>query len=78
MYPSINHNSFYVYLLIIHSIKGNSGNIGAEDLYYNARRLERRAKEKDGTYVDAAAELFFMEWERAKDGLKAFLAEFTI
>jgi signal transduction histidine kinase/DNA-binding response OmpR family regulator len=62
--------------LIIHSIKGNSGNIGAEDLFYNARRLEKRAKESDGTYVDAAAPLFFMEWVRAKAGLTAFLSEF--
>ncbi len=62
--------------LIIHSIKGNSGNVGAEDLYYNARRLEKRAKESDGTYVDAASPLFFMEWERAKDGLLAVLSEF--
>lgn len=62
--------------LIIHSIKGNSGNVGAEDLYYNARRLEKRAKENDGVYVDAAAQLFFMEWERAKEGLIAFLSEF--
>jgi HPt (histidine-containing phosphotransfer) domain-containing protein len=62
--------------LIIHSVKGNSGNIGAEDLYYNARRLERRAKESDGRYVDAAAPLFFMEWERARNGLLVGLAEF--
>ncbi len=62
--------------LIIHSVKGNSGNIGAEDLYYNARRLEKRAKESDGTYVDAATPLFFMEWERARDGLLVGLSEF--
>ncbi|MCR4756704.1 MAG: response regulator [Butyrivibrio sp.] len=62
--------------LIIHSIKGNSGNVGAEDLFYNARRLEKRAKESDGTYVDAAAPLFFMEWVRAKEGLIAFLSEY--
>lgn len=62
--------------LIIHSIKGNSGNVGAVDLFYNARRLEKRAKESDGTYVDAAAPLFFMEWARAKEGLTALLSEF--
>ena len=62
--------------LIIHSIKGNSGNVGAEDLYYNARRLEKRAKESDGTYVDAGSELFFMEWERAREGLSVFLSDF--
>lgn len=61
---------------MIHSIKGNSGNVGAEDLFYNARRLEKRAKESDGTYVDAASPLFFMEWDRAKKGLSAFLSEF--
>ncbi len=62
--------------LIIHSVKGNSGNVGAEDLYYNARRLERRAKDNDGDYVEAASKLFFMEWERAKEGLTTFLTEF--
>ncbi len=62
--------------LIIHSVKGNSGNVGAEDLFYNARRLEKRAKESDGTYVDAASQLFFMEWARAKEGLSVFLSEF--
>lgn len=61
---------------IIHSVKGNSGNVGAQDLYYNARRLEKRAKDGDGKYVDAASELFFMEWERAKEGLIKFLEEF--
>ena len=61
---------------IIHSVKGNSGNVGAQDLYYNARRLEKRAKDGDGKYVDAASELFFMEWERAKEGLTKFLDEF--
>ena len=62
---------------IIHSVKGNSGNVGAQDLYYNARRLEKRAKDGDGKYVDAASELFFMEWERAKEGLTKFLEEFA-
>jgi signal transduction histidine kinase/DNA-binding response OmpR family regulator len=62
--------------LIIHSIKGNSGNVGAEDLYYNARRLEKRAKENDVSYVKAAAPLLFMEWERARQGLTVFLSEF--
>lgn len=62
--------------LIIHSVKGNSGNVGAEDLYYNARRLEKRAKDGDGSYVEAASELFFMEWERAREGLLVFLGEF--
>ncbi len=61
---------------LTHSLKGNSGNVGAEDLYYNAKRLEKRAKESDGTYVEAASELFFMEWERARTGLVAFLSEF--
>ncbi|MCR5717270.1 MAG: response regulator, partial [Lachnospiraceae bacterium] len=62
--------------LIIHSLKGNSGNVGAEDLYYNARRLEKRVKDGDVAYVDAASELFFMEWKRAKEGLRVFLKAF--
>jgi HPt (histidine-containing phosphotransfer) domain-containing protein len=62
---------------IIHSVKGNSGNVGAQDLYYNARRLEKRAKDGDGKYVDTASELFFMEWRRAKEGLTIFLDEFA-
>lgn len=73
---SIKEHDYEKAAFMIHSIKGNSGNVGAEDLFYNARRLEKRAKENDGTYVDAAAPLFFMEWERAKEGLSAFLSEF--
>ncbi|MCR5784964.1 MAG: response regulator [Eubacterium sp.] len=61
---------------IFHSVKGNSGNVGGEDLFYSARRLESRAKEGDGEYVEAAMPLFIMKWMRVKEGLGKFLVEF--
>ncbi|MBP5332481.1 MAG: response regulator [Lachnospiraceae bacterium] len=63
--------------IMIHSIKGNAGNVGGEDLYYSARRLERRAKDKDSKYVISALPLFIMKWERVTEGLKCFLGEFA-
>ncbi|MCR5206804.1 MAG: response regulator [Lachnospiraceae bacterium] len=60
----------------IHAIKGNAGNVGGEDLYYSARRLEKRAKDKDEKYVVSALPLFVMKWERVDEGLKEFLKEF--
>ena len=62
--------------ILIHSIKGNAGNVGGEDLYYSARRLERRAKDKDTEYILSALPLFIMKWERVTGGLKTFLEEF--
>lgn len=62
--------------ILIHSIKGNAGNVGAEDLYYSARRLERRAKDCDSEYVESALPLFMMKWRRVEQGLKCFLEEF--
>ncbi len=62
--------------ILVHSIKGNAGNVGGEDLYYSARRLERRAKDNDREYVDCALPLFIMKWKRVVAGLEAFLEEF--
>ncbi|MBE5870165.1 MAG: response regulator [Lachnospiraceae bacterium] len=62
--------------ILIHSIKGNSGNVGAEDLYYSARRLEKRAKNKDREYVDHFLDFFLMQYKRVQAGLTLFLQEF--
>ncbi|MCR5769496.1 MAG: response regulator [Lachnospiraceae bacterium] len=62
--------------ILIHAIKGNAGNVGGEDLYYSARRLERRAKDKDREYVISALPLFIMKWKRVISGLNCFLEEF--
>ncbi len=62
--------------ILIHSLKGNSGNVGGEDLFYSARRLERRAKDGDREYVISALPLFIMKEKRVETGLHRFLEEF--
>ena len=62
--------------ILIHAIKGNAGNVGGEDLYYSARRLEKRAKDGDAKYLISALPLFTMKWERVVEGLESFLKEF--
>ena len=62
--------------ILFHSIKGNAGNVGAEDLYYSARRLEKRAKDFDSEYVNAAIPLFVMKSKRVEEGLKKFREKF--
>ncbi len=62
--------------ILIHSIKGNAGNVGSEDLYYSARRLERRAKDGDLEYILSAMPLLIMKCNRVVTGLQSFLEEF--
>ncbi len=62
--------------ILFHSIKGNAGNVGADDLYYSARRLEKRAKDCDEEYVKAALALFDMKARRVEEGLKRFREKF--
>ncbi len=62
--------------ILFHAIKGNAGNVGAEDLYYSARRLERRAKDRDEEYVKAALPLFDMKAKRVEEGLRKFREKF--
>ena len=62
--------------ILVHSVKGNAGNVGAEDLYYSARRLERRLKDRDREYSVSALPLFIMKWNRVETGLQEFLKEF--
>ena len=62
--------------ILIHAIKGNAGNVGGEDLYYSARRLEKRAKDGDEKYLVSALPLFTMKWERVIEGLDNFLKSF--
>ncbi len=73
---SIKSKDFATAALLFHSVKGNSGNVGGEELYYSARRLEKRAKDGDADYVESALPLFVMEWKRVKEGLLIFLEEF--
>ena len=62
--------------ILFHAIKGNAGNVGAEDLYYSARRLEKRAKDRDAEYVKAALPLFDMKAKRVGEGLRRFREKF--
>ena len=62
--------------ILVHAIKGNVGNVGGEDLYYSARRLEKRLKDRDEEYAVSALPLFIMKWNRVDRGLKEFLDEF--
>ena len=63
--------------ILVHSVKGNAGNVGGEDLYYSARRLEKRLKDRDSEYSMSALPLFIMKWNRVENGLKEFLTEFN-
>ena len=76
MKAAIENDDFEKAAILVHSIKGNAGNVGAEDLFYSARRLERRANYADKEYVVSALPLFIMKWNRVIEGLKEFLAEF--
>ncbi|MCR4625119.1 MAG: response regulator [Lachnospiraceae bacterium] len=62
--------------ILIHALKGNAGNVGGEDLFHSARRMEKRAKDKDEKYIVYGLPLFIMEWERVMEGLNCFLEEF--
>lgn len=62
--------------ILIHALKGNAGNVGGEDLFHSARRMEKRAKDKDEKYIAYGLPLFIMEWERVMEGLNCFLKEF--
>ena len=62
--------------ILVHAVKGNAGNVGGEDLFYSARRLERRLKDRDIEYSLAALPFFIMKWNRVEKGLKEFLEEF--
>ncbi|MDD3660787.1 MAG: ATP-binding protein [Lachnospiraceae bacterium] len=57
----------------IHALKGNAKSIGAVDLYYTARRMEQRCNREDRLYVATIMPHLFMEWERARDGLREFI-----
>ena len=50
--------------------------MGGEDLFHSARRMEKRAKDKDEKYIAYGLPLFIMEWERVMEGLNCFLKEF--
>ena len=58
----------------IHALKGNARGIGAIDLHYIARRLEKRCHDRDVSYVKQGKDLLFLEWERAVSGISEFLS----
>ena len=72
----INSGDYENAALLVHALKGNAGNVGGEDLYYTARRLEKRIKDGDSEYTVSALPLFIMQWKRVEKGLKEFLIEF--
>ena len=62
--------------LLFHSLKGNARNVGAIELHYMTKRLEKRCRQGDVTYINTACELALLEWSRAGEGLTRFLEEF--
>ncbi len=72
----IENGDFENATILVHAIKGNAGNVGAEDLFYSARRLEKRTKTRDSEYVNAALPLFIMKVKRVKEGLQLFTEKF--
>ncbi len=63
--------------ILFHSLKGNARNVGAIDLYHTAKRLEKRARQEDISYITSAAGFVKFEWLRAKEGVDTFLTEFN-
>lgn len=62
--------------VLVHALKGNAGNVGADDLFYSAKRMERRARDGDSEYIRTAFSLFMMKWRRVVKGIEAFRTEF--
>jgi CheY-like chemotaxis protein len=56
----------------VHSLKGNARNLGANALCETAAKVERLCEAGDGAHITVALPLLFFEWERARDGLRAF------
>ncbi len=59
---------------LVHSLKGSSGNIGAEELYKSAKLLEKHLREEDYEYVALAHPLFVFKWKRAEAGIKELIS----
>ncbi len=59
-----------------HSLKGNARNVGAVELYYLSKRLEKRCRQHDVDYVRTSGPLAEFEWKRVKDGIDEFLVRF--
>jgi len=60
---------------ILHSLKGNSKNIGATELYELCRRMEKHGRASDKEFVYSGLGLLTTEWNRVCDGIRACLAE---
>lgn len=59
---------------LVHSLKGNACNLGANVLSETAAKLEKLCASGDGPYIVAMLPVLYHEWERAKEGLDAFAA----
>lgn len=59
--------------LSFHSLKGTSGNVGATQLHKLAKQLEEKAKQPDMEYIECAADLLFLHWNRVLSGLNMLL-----
>ncbi len=61
-----------------HSLMGNARNIGANALADTAAKLERLCELGDGAYIGAILPALFIEWERANNGLQAFIEKLAV
>jgi signal transduction histidine kinase/ActR/RegA family two-component response regulator/HPt (histidine-containing phosphotransfer) domain-containing protein len=59
---------------LVHSLKGNARNLGANVLSETAAKLEKLCTSGDGPYIVATLPMLYLEWERAKAGLDVFAA----
>lgn len=56
-----------------HSLKGNAWNVGGTELHTIAKNIENHARNNDTEYVCNAIKLLYLEWNRTKEGLLAFI-----
>ncbi len=59
----------------VHSLKSRARGIGANRLSETAAKLEELCGKADGEYITALLPVLYVEWERARDGLGAFVSE---
>lgn len=60
----------------VHSLKGNSGNIGAEELRSLAAKAEEHLRKGDCSYFEACRELLIYMIDRAMEGLQVLLERY--
>lgn len=64
--------------ILMHALKSNAKSIGAEELYYCARKAEMKCLKADSTYLELNQKLLFLEWDRAIAGIQKFLSESNV